>query len=65
VRADADSDFPVKPFEKLEQFVRGKAEPSSPSRYLCFFLLLLCQISGVLAEREFRKAKAITCPPGA
>jgi len=25
VRADADSDFPVKPFKKIEQFVRGKA----------------------------------------
>jgi hypothetical protein len=25
VRANADSDFPVKPFEKIEQFVRGTA----------------------------------------
>jgi hypothetical protein len=24
VWADADRDFPVKPFEKIEQFVRGK-----------------------------------------
>jgi hypothetical protein len=24
VRADADRGFPVKPFEKIEQFVRGK-----------------------------------------
>ncbi len=25
VRADAESDFPVRPFEKIEQFVRGQA----------------------------------------
>ena len=25
MRADADSDFPVKPFEKIQQFVGGEA----------------------------------------
>jgi hypothetical protein len=25
MRADTDGNFPVKPFEKIEQFVRGKA----------------------------------------
>ncbi len=52
VRADTDSDFAVKPFKEIEQFVRGEVEPSSHSMCLWFFLLMLCQIIGVLDDRK-------------
>jgi hypothetical protein len=58
-----DSDFLVKPFEKIEQFVSGEVEPSSHSMRRWFFLLMLCQIIGVLDDRKLCKAEAINCTP--